>query len=151
MCKNYDEKCMEYYQYIKEKSSLYEHFEKICTPEQSNCSHFYEKYRAHNPTLVLPTLICHEKFKADNDPPAETTDLKTSVGHELQSGDYGLGVLEPAAELLGKDSTPQNSKIGKKVCYSLYDMALVLLNTSVLYRVPRYQSLVDIIEEAQMM
>ncbi|SBS93345.1 PIR Superfamily Protein [Plasmodium ovale curtisi] len=134
LCKNFDEKCMQYYQYIKEKSSLYEHFEKICTPEQSNCPQFYEKCKAHNPTLVLPTLICHEKFKSD-DPPEEATDLKTSAGHEFQPGAHvpGTGVPELA---VGPDTglTKEHNDIGKTVGHSVLGIAPVLLSATALYR-----------------
>ncbi|SBT83521.1 PIR protein [Plasmodium ovale] len=135
MCKNFDEKCMEYYQYIKEKSFLYEHFEKICNPEQSNCPQFYKKCKAHNPTLVLPTLICHEKFKADNDPPVEATDLKSSTVHELQPGAHGPGVSVPGLAVSPDTGlTQEQNDIEKKVGHSVLGIAPFLVTAFPLYR-----------------
>ncbi|SBT56634.1 PIR Superfamily Protein [Plasmodium ovale wallikeri] len=128
MCKSYDHKCMQYYEYIEKKSYLFEHFESICTSGENNCPHFYEKCKSKNPKLVLPTLMCHEKIKAQRDAAAEATANSLAL-QRAQKHQKGTGLHDS-----GIDLTTDTSQIGTKVGQTVLGVAPVLFAASALYR-----------------
>ncbi|SBS94689.1 PIR Superfamily Protein [Plasmodium ovale curtisi] len=123
-CTFYGGKCLEYCKYIKEKSDIYKYFEKACTTGEGNCPPFYEKCKAYNPKLVLNTLNCEERFKAERVATSEA-----SVMHHTS----GPGLESPVISH-GTDSTPETSEIGTKVGHSVLGVAPVLLTATALYR-----------------
>ncbi|SBS89629.1 PIR Superfamily Protein [Plasmodium ovale curtisi] len=124
MCQFQYEKCGEYCEYVEKRSYLYDHFEKACTTGKGNCPPFYEKCKAYNPKLVLNTLNCEERFKAERVATSEA-----SVMHHTS----GPGLESPVISH-GKDSTPETSEIGTKVGHSVLGVAPVLLTATALYR-----------------
>ncbi|SBT73643.1 Plasmodium vivax Vir protein, putative, partial [Plasmodium ovale] len=56
----FSNECEEYCEYIEKKSYSYDISDNVCTKEESNCSHFYNKYKKYNPNTVFKTLKCPE-------------------------------------------------------------------------------------------
>ncbi|KMZ88699.1 hypothetical protein PVBG_05555 [Plasmodium vivax Brazil I] len=62
LAQNHDKQC-KYYNKIKEKISLYDHFSKPCTSRGSECPHFYDDCKSYNPNLVLSKLPCYTQME----------------------------------------------------------------------------------------
>ncbi|SBS99337.1 PIR protein [Plasmodium ovale] len=121
---NYDPVCKEYYKKIQDKTSLYEHFEKICPPKKGNCPDFYDKCINYNPKLVLSDLPCHLQMEQEKS--AALAALQSAETEKsLQQREYVSHVTE---------STPDTPEIGTKVGHSVLGVAPVLLTATALYR-----------------
>ncbi|SBS82457.1 PIR Superfamily Protein [Plasmodium ovale curtisi] len=119
-CTFYDKKCTEYCEYIKKQSYLYEHFEKVCDTKESYCPKFYERCKNYNPKIVLDTLNCHEKLKAERYSTSENSATHHPSG---QINEFGAG-----------EHGSKTSEIGTKVGNSVLGVAPVLLTATALYR-----------------
>ncbi|SBT01757.1 PIR Superfamily Protein [Plasmodium ovale curtisi] len=108
----------DYYKKIEDKTTLYEFFEKLCTPGSNSCPKFYHKCEPYNPKKVLRDLPCHEQIQKER-ASEKALDIQKSL---QQSDSQGVGL------------TQQNSEIGTKVGHSVLAVAPVLLTASVLYR-----------------
>ncbi|SBT51517.1 PIR Superfamily Protein [Plasmodium ovale wallikeri] len=114
----YPDGCRDYYKKIEDKTSLYEFFEKLCTPGSNNCPKFYDKCEPYNPKIILQGLPCHGQIQQER-----ATEKALAMQKSLQqSGSQGVGL------------TQQNSEIGTKVGHSVLAVAPVFLTASVLYR-----------------
>ncbi|SBS91604.1 PIR protein [Plasmodium ovale] len=122
MCPYYDKKCVEYCKYIEKKRYLYDHFDNVCTRGESSCPSFYEKCKDYNPNVVLNTLKCHEKMKAERVVTSKVSATHYPSGKEQASG-------TPVIEI-----TPDTSHIGTKLGHSVLGVTPVLLTASVLYK-----------------
>ncbi|SBS89861.1 PIR Superfamily Protein [Plasmodium ovale curtisi] len=137
MAKSFDDDC-EYYKKIEEKKSLYEYFEKLCSPPKNNCPEFYEKCKEYKPDNVLSKLLCHEKI-AQEQADAKAAERPDAMQHTLGSEqDTIVGSLGSDAPGIGTRSetevTSETSQIGTKVGQSVLGITPVLLTASALYR-----------------
>ncbi|SBT84254.1 PIR protein [Plasmodium ovale] len=128
MAKIYDDHC-KYYKQIEDKISLYKYFEEQYKLDNNNCPDFYDKYKDKNPESVLPQLPCHAKILVQKEAERQS---RPELGPGANI--HGPGVSEPAVDIHGKESTPENSEIGKKVGHSVLGVAPVLLTVTALYR-----------------
>ncbi|SBT00096.1 PIR Superfamily Protein [Plasmodium ovale curtisi] len=119
-------KCEEYYRIIKKKISLYEYFNKHCSPIKKSCPEFFEKCEPYNPESFIYSLPCHNKITQEFASP------------EAAKRDHAS--QEPARQVLQSEtsydtaSTPETSEIGTKVGHSVLGVAPVLLTSTALYR-----------------
>ncbi|CAI7723998.1 Plasmodium vivax Vir protein, putative [Plasmodium vivax] len=91
----YDDKCEEYYLYLKKKAELYKYFKDLCSPNTGKCPDFYEKCKAPDPSTFLDQLRCHEKMK----------DMQFSLGlPKLKPGGEGEGEGEEEGTLDADDA-----------------------------------------------
>ncbi|SBT00888.1 PIR Superfamily Protein [Plasmodium ovale curtisi] len=135
--KNIDDKC-DYYRKIEEKKSLYEYFEKECSPPKNNCPEFYEKCKEYKPENVLSKLICHEKI-AQEQADAKAAERPHAMEHTSGTGqETEVGSHGPDVPGLGTRSetevTSETSQICTKVGQSVLGITPVLLTASALYR-----------------
>ncbi|SBT55059.1 PIR Superfamily Protein [Plasmodium ovale wallikeri] len=122
LAKSNGDKC-DYYKKIEEKKSLYEYFEKECSPPKNKYLDFYNKCMPYKPDNVLSKLSCHEKISQ------EQADAKVAERpHAMQ---HALGRLASDSE---KEVTSETSPIGTKVGYSVLGIAPVLVTATALYR-----------------
>ncbi|KMZ83208.1 hypothetical protein PVBG_06375 [Plasmodium vivax Brazil I] len=61
--KNYSYTCKEFYQYVEKKKYIYNHFKKLCPPNNTNrCPEFYAQCEQYDPEKVLPHFSCHREM-----------------------------------------------------------------------------------------
>ncbi|SBT02981.1 PIR Superfamily Protein [Plasmodium ovale curtisi] len=137
MAKSFDDDC-EYYEKIEEKKSLYEYFEKECSPPRKNCPEFYEKCKEYKPENVLSKLLCHEKIARER-ADAQAAERPDTMEHTSGTGqETEVGSLGPDVPGLGTrsetEATSETSQIGTKVGQSVLGITPVLLTASALYR-----------------
>ncbi|SBT72537.1 Plasmodium vivax Vir protein, putative [Plasmodium ovale] len=128
MSKIYDDNC-KYYKQIEDKISLYKYFEEQHKLDNNNCPDFYDKYNDKNRESVLPQLPCHAKILAQKEAERQSRPELGSEAHR-----YDPCVSEPAVDIHRKESTPENSEIGKKVGHLVLGVAPVFLTVTALYR-----------------
>ncbi|SBT02960.1 PIR Superfamily Protein [Plasmodium ovale curtisi] len=104
-CTFYDKNFTEYCEFIENKSNIYEHFDKVYATGESYCPHFYEKCKGYNPKVVLNTLKCHERIKAER-----STTFEASATHypSVQEKYFGVGAL-------GSETPDIGTKFGHSV------------------------------------
>ncbi|SBT02745.1 PIR Superfamily Protein [Plasmodium ovale curtisi] len=117
----YEDGCREYYKNIEDKISLYEFFEKICTPDSNNCPKFYDKCKPYNPKTVLHNLPCYKQIQEER-AAEKTLAMEKSLQHGEHDSPYDTRL------------TQQNAEIGTRVGHSILGVAPVLLTASVLYK-----------------
>ncbi|SBT84252.1 PIR protein [Plasmodium ovale] len=127
LCKSFDETCMEHYEYIEKKSSLYEYFGQICDSRENNCPYFYENCKAYNPKPILHTLKCHDTIVSQR-AASEMAAKADAIQHPTQQ------VLGSGSHASDTASTPETSNIGTKFGHSVLGVAPVLLSATALYR-----------------
>ncbi|SBT53972.1 PIR Superfamily Protein [Plasmodium ovale wallikeri] len=128
---NYGDKCEDYYEYIEQKTSLYTHFEDICSTEENRCPTFYKDCKQYNPDIVLSKFRCHNemlKKKAIAQP--RVLQQESASGHN--SLDSGLP--EAVSGSPKADHLSETSQIGKKVGHSILGIGPVVLTATALYR-----------------
>ncbi|SBS98807.1 PIR Superfamily Protein [Plasmodium ovale curtisi] len=119
---NYDPVFKEYYKKIQDKTSLYEHFEKICPHKKGNCPDFYDKCKNYNPKLVLSDLPFHLQMEQE----------KSAALAALQSSTTQKPLQQKESVSHVTESTHDTSQIGRKVGHSVLGVAPVLLTTTAL-------------------
>ncbi|SBT56569.1 PIR Superfamily Protein [Plasmodium ovale wallikeri] len=87
----------EYCEYIEKKSYSYDISDNVCTKEESNCSHFYNKYKKYNPNTVFKTLKCPENIKNAIFAAPEASSMDHSLKKELGAPDRAQD-MKPATE-----------------------------------------------------
>ncbi|SBT84852.1 PIR protein [Plasmodium ovale] len=137
LAKSIDDDC-EYYKKIEEKKSLYEYFEKECSPPKNNCPEFYGKCKEYKPENVLSKLLCHEKISQEQ-ADAKAAERPDTMEHTLGSEqDTEVGPLGPGVPGFASGSEievkSESSQIGTKVGQSVLGITPVLLTASALYR-----------------
>ncbi|SBS82506.1 PIR Superfamily Protein [Plasmodium ovale curtisi] len=90
-CTFYDKIFTKYCEYIENKSNIYDHFDK--------------KSKGYNPKVVLNTLKCHERIKAER-----STTFEASAAHypSVQEKYFGVGAL-------GSETSDIGTKFGHSV------------------------------------
>ncbi|SBT56192.1 PIR Superfamily Protein [Plasmodium ovale wallikeri] len=94
----------EYCEYIEKKSYSYDNFDNVCTKEESNCSHFYNKYKEHNPNTVFKTLKCPENIKTARFAAPEASSMDHSLKQELGApyGSHGMKLATETSQMVTK-------------------------------------------------
>ncbi|SBT56821.1 PIR Superfamily Protein [Plasmodium ovale wallikeri] len=136
MIQFYDTECKEYYEYIQGKKELYEHFDKLCISNSSECPDFYNNCMNYNPDLVLPTMSCHVKMVAAKN--ALTTQETSDQGVQDGPRTYDSNLSGHSARSSEDGMIQENSYIGTKVGKSVLGIAPIALAASALYRVGTY-------------
>ncbi|SBS92729.1 PIR Superfamily Protein [Plasmodium ovale curtisi] len=128
----YGEKCEEYYKYIEGKKELYEHFDKLCTSDSSECPDFYNDCKNYKPDLVLPTMSCHVQMVTSKNALA----IQETSDQGLQDGPrpHGIDLSRHGAHSSEVGMTQENSDIGTKVGKSVLGIAPIALTASAMYR-----------------
>ncbi|SBT57271.1 PIR Superfamily Protein [Plasmodium ovale wallikeri] len=131
----YNNKCNDFYKYVKKKEELYKHFEVLCSKEEIKCPKFYEECKKYNPNELLSILRCRDEMEQQKVPE------KASAGHGTLGQDLEPGSREHGPGLPGiKGGTPDteskqdSSEIGKKLGHSFLGIAPVMLAATALYR-----------------
>ncbi|SBS93114.1 PIR Superfamily Protein [Plasmodium ovale curtisi] len=121
MASSFDPEC-EYYKKIEEKTSLFKHFDNLCSSNPTKCPKFYNQ--------------CQYKIKADRASTERASSANHSPGHGKVARIDGDGpALQGIADGLHiRDSTFETSQIGTKVGHSVLGIAPVLVTATALYR-----------------
>ncbi|VUZ93909.1 PIR protein [Plasmodium vivax] len=135
-------KCKAYYEYIKKKEELYEHFEKESLSSGYDRPEFYIRSKEYIPEKVLPDLICHNQILADKAAAAKLSPKGYTLDDQEAEPGLGprgdsLGFSRPSADTLNPKSTPETSGFGTKVSHTVLGAAPVLLTATMLYRIRR--------------
>ncbi|SBT01339.1 PIR protein [Plasmodium ovale] len=126
-----NDKCKDFYEYIKKKEELYKNFQHICSTESTECPIFYKECEKNDPKLLLSKLHCRQEM-----------DQKKAAAHgsPLQP-EPASGLRSLDSELLGNESgspktetTSHTPQIGRTVGHSVLGVAPVLLTATALYR-----------------
>ncbi|SBS93749.1 PIR Superfamily Protein [Plasmodium ovale curtisi] len=129
---NYSEdKCNDFYEYIKRKEELYKHFQHICSTESTKCPKFYQECKQNDPNLLLSKLPCRQEMdqkRATVHSPAFQPEPAPGI-RSLDSGLPGDEYGSPKTE-----NPSDTSQIGTKVGQSVLGAAPVLLTATALYR-----------------
>ncbi|VUZ99664.1 PIR protein [Plasmodium vivax] len=123
--------CKEYYNYIRSKTRLYEHFEKYCSPVHTKiCPDLYETYMLYKPDEVLHTLNCHDSIVEEEKlQKKELLQVKPAEANEVQeSGVIGHGLSDSSK------TSSSNNNIVTKTGNTLLAVVVTSMTSGALYR-----------------
>ncbi|SBS82459.1 PIR Superfamily Protein [Plasmodium ovale curtisi] len=128
----YVKECKGYYEYIEGKKELYEHFDKICTSDSSECPYFYNDCKNYKPDLVLRNFPCHVQMVTSKN--ALATQETSDQGPQDGPRPHGIDMSRHGAHSSEVGMIQYNSDIGTKVGKSILGIAPIALTASALYK-----------------
>ncbi|CAI7719413.1 Plasmodium vivax Vir protein, putative [Plasmodium vivax] len=108
----YEKGCEDFYVYVENKASLYEHFENLCPKENTNiCPEFYNDTLKYKPENVLSTFKCHHEIIKKREADARNAPQRAKALSESEpiseEGDGRMKTFDPP-NLSGKSQAVEN-------------------------------------------
>ncbi|SCA83732.1 Plasmodium vivax Vir protein, putative [Plasmodium vivax] len=109
----FPQKCKEYYDKIKEFSTVYKYFEGKCLPGEYKCPIFFDEFKKKNPVHNLENLECYKQIDKQRTAAGAKPSALGDTSHHSPGSKDGplavrgdLGFQGDAASTYSTDSTP---------------------------------------------
>ncbi|KMZ89402.1 hypothetical protein PVBG_05913 [Plasmodium vivax Brazil I] len=133
---SYETKCQEYWTYVENHTSIYEHFEKNCSNPQYDCPGFYEGCKKYKPKHVLSEFKCNTEMM-DKKVKETTAKARPSLQADIPAVQEPNSRMPTSPEFSSGDShlTREGTHPATKTGDILLGVVATSLTSGALYRV----------------